>query len=35
MLRFISAEDVIGSNMIGAIVHDEYLFAKDEVTCIG
>ncbi len=32
---FFSAKDVPGDNRIGAVVHDEDLFATDIVTCVG
>ena len=32
---FFSAKDVPGDNRIGAVVHDEELFATEVVTCVG
>ncbi len=32
---FFSAKDVPGANDIGAIVHDEEVFATKTVTCVG
>ena len=32
---FFSAKDVPGDNRIGAVVHDEELFAEEVVTCVG
>ena len=32
---FFSAKDIPGSNDIGAIIHDEEVFATETVTCVG
>ncbi len=32
---FFGAKDVPGDNRIGAVVHDEELFATELVTCVG
>lgn len=35
MEGYFGAKDVPGDNHIGAVIHDEELFATDKVTCVG
>jgi len=35
VVGFFGARDVPGSNMIGPVLHDEELFARRRVTCVG
>jgi xanthine dehydrogenase/oxidase len=34
-MGYFGADDVPGDNMIGPIMHDEEVFATNEVTCVG